>query len=156
MVDTLEDTTVEGEVKEKKVYAPYVKPRASNSSPAGFSAPKTMQILEMTVSGYTQEEIANAVKLTKNSVKKVQHDYRKTFKGLEKVKTFREVRADLLAAAQLSALETVVDPKKLAKTSSVGAAKIFDVMHKAERLENDQSTENHAHLHIGRVTLSEK
>ena len=148
----MEPNTFEVLPTEKKRYQKRAKPNP------GFSAPKTLQILELTAAGLSQKEIAKIADFNVSTVKKIQQDYKKAFKHLDKAKTFREVRSDLLASAQLSALETAVDPKRLAKSSSISAAKVFDIFHKAERLENNQSTENlaHVHQHIGALPLDEK
>lgn len=61
---------------------------------------------------------------------------------LEDVQTFRAKKSDILSAAQKLILKTALSEQKLAKANFLQLLQGFEILNKAERLENNLSTEN--------------
>ena len=106
----------------------------------------------MHLKDFQASEIAEVVKMPESTVKDILERFKPIFKSLERVNDYRRTKTDLLAAGQLMALESAMSGNKLEKAGFLSTLQGFEILNKAERLENNQSTENHAHLH-GKLSL---
>lgn len=118
------------------------------------SEDKRAKILEYAARGITQAEICKFTGLSKSTVQSTIKRFSKVFEALPRVNDFRGIRADILDAATLTALETAMTPSKLAKASFISAAQGAQIFDKMARLERGQSTENHAVNVTQRVTVN--
>ena len=93
--------------------------------------------------------VADVVRVTGipyNTVKAIKLKFLPIFKKINDVQNYRNLKADILAAGQVAALESAMSPSKLAKASFVSTLQGFKILNEAERLENNQSTSNIAHV----------
>jgi len=110
--------------------------------------------VEMKTRGLNAHEIARATSVPQTTVKGILDKYSKVFKALPKVAEFQQIKADLLDAEKLTALETAVSQSKLNKASFLALVTGAEKLHKMSRLERNQSTDNVAHKHFGSLTLT--
>lgn len=115
-------------------------------------AAKHAAIIDLRMRGNSTSTIADAVALPLGTVKSILARFKPIFQELEQVTDYRTTKADLLAAGQLAALKSAMSGNKLEKAGFLSTLQGFEILNKAERLENNQSTENHAHLH-GKLSL---
>lgn len=106
---------------------------------------KRIKVLEMAALKVPQADIARAVALPKSTVKDIVKRFTNVLDGLPHVNDYREVRANILAAGHMSALESAFSGKKLQKASFLATIKGAAELHKMERLELKLSTENVSH-----------
>ena len=92
--------------------------------------------------GMGSKEIAIMVNSTPATVRSVLCRYRKQFKGLDQVDDFKQIRSDILTASEYSVLESINKPGKMDAASLGELAKMFSVIHTANRLERNLSTAN--------------
>lgn len=111
---------------------------------------KTLKILELAARGLNATQIMEITKVSHVTIKRVLNRFKSVFVHLEKVDAYRNTKADILAAAQVAALESAFSGNKLAKASFISTINGFDVLNKAERLEREQSTSN-VSVRIGHV-----
>lgn len=110
-------------------------------------------ILEMSAAGLPQPKIQQHLGVTPQAIRDVKKAYEKVFKNISRVESYRKIKGDILAAAQLTALESAMSPEKLAKASFVSTLSGFEILNKAERLNDDKSTENIEHQIFGKIAL---
>lgn len=107
---------------------------------------KTIKILSMASQNLPIRDIARAVEMPRGTVADIIERFKPVFPKIEEARDYRLVKSDILAAGQLAVLESALSPNKIKKAgllSSIQSAKILNDM---ERLENDQSTSNVAHV----------
>lgn len=109
-----------------------------------FFEKKKAKIISLAVQKVPEAQIARALEMPKSTVQDIIKKFKPVFDAIERVQDFREVRADILAASQITALESALDAKKLKKSSFLATVTGVEKLHKMERLENDQSTSNAA------------
>jgi hypothetical protein len=114
---------------------------------------RTAEIIEHRLRGLKETDIQRVVGCSQSTVNRTITKFKKVFKELENVEDYKTVKADLLSAAQIAALESAFSGNKLNKAGFLSTLQGFDILNKAERLERGQSTENLAHSHFGRVEL---
>ena len=93
-------------------------------------------------------DIAKSMGVTKQAVHKAITKFMAHIDEPEAVESFKSARADLLTAAQLTVLRSVVDPTKLEKASTNNAAYALRQLFDMERLERGESTSNIAYHNI--------
>lgn len=130
-----------------KRYKPYVCKDKKMSQAARHAA-----IIDLTHRGNAPSMVAAALSMPVGTVKSIIKRFKPIFKELEAVEDYRSVKADLLSAAQLSALKSAMSPSKLRKSSFLATIQGFKILNNAERLENDQSTAN-VSMRIGRAKV---
>lgn len=106
---------------------------------------KRAKIVELAAQQVALSDIARIVGMPKSTVKDTIARFKPVFKALDRVDDFNQVKADILSAAQLVALESAMNPRKLAKASFLATVTGAEKLHKMERLERGKSTENIAH-----------
>jgi len=103
---------------------------------------KHAMILDQTAKGLKPKVIAQEIGERDDYVREVIRKFKPVFKELENVPNYRSVKSDLLAAGQLVALKSAMSESKLKKASFASTLAGFEILNKAERLENNQTTEN--------------
>lgn len=103
---------------------------------------KKAKAVELAAQGVAMSDIARAVGLPKSTVKDCLKRFKPVFKKLGQVNDFRSARADIISAAQLTVLESVVSPSKIRKASLLATVTSAEKLFKMERLERGLSTEN--------------
>lgn len=93
--------------------------------------------------------ISDIVGVSKSRVQDLIKRFKPVFHNIERIDDFRTVKSDILAASQLTVLESAFTGNKLRKASFLATIKGFAELNKAERLERNESTENIAHRFIG-------
>lgn len=73
---------------------------------------------------------------------------------LEDVQLYRIHKSELLSAAQKLVLKYALSEKKLEKATFLQLCQGFEILNKAERLENNQSTENINQLFHGKLEIN--
>lgn len=106
---------------------------------------KRARIVELAAQEIPLSDIARIVGMPKSTVKATIDRFKPVFTALDRVEEFNQVKADILSAAQLVALESAMSPRKLAKASFLASITGAEKLHKMERLERGKSTENIAH-----------
>lgn len=127
-------------------------PAARPISMRRTTSERDAKILELSAKGLTQEEIAPVVDCSQQTVSRILKQFEGVFQTLPRVSEYRTVKADILAAGQLAALESALSPAKVAKAGFLSTLQGFEILNKAERLETGKSTENLAHV-FGKVPL---
>lgn len=114
---------------------------------------KKSKILELYLLGNTHAQIAAIIGKPEDFIWRVLKVFKPVLERLPAVNDYRSSKSDFLAAGQIAALETGLSPKKLSKSSAKQCIDIFDTLNKAERLENNQSTENISNKFFGTIEL---
>lgn len=141
VIELRTDGNEEPQVQKKKV--------SPKKGKAGLtSEAKKFKIIEMAAKDFSQHDIAKAVGVPRTTVRDIIKKFGKVFKALDRVGDYRNSKADLLAAAQLTALESAMSDGKLKKAGFLGTLKGYEILNKAERLELGKSTENHQHIGV--------
>lgn len=107
---------------------------------------RDLKILELHAKNVPNTEIAKMCDVSIQTVFNRIQEFSPVFKELKNVTNYRDAKSDLLSATELSLLKQTVSKQKLEKADLRSVAYAFDVINKANRLENNQSTENVAHL----------
>lgn len=134
-----------GEVSERnreEIRAPRQKPKHLRDR--AFYEQKKAKIISLAVQKVPEAQIARAVQMPRATVQDIIKKFKPVFEAIERVQDYREVRADILAASQITALESALDKNKLKKSSFLATVSGVEKLYKMERLENDQSTSNAA------------
>jgi hypothetical protein len=84
--------------------------------------------------------IAQELDVTKNAVEQAIKEFRPLFQELGNIKHYRTIKADLLDAAQIVALKTIV--RGADKASMRDGAFSYRILNEASRLEKGLSTQN--------------
>lgn len=113
-----------------------------------------IMILDLIVAGYRGNQIATALGIDSSSVSGVMESFKPFLFNLKYLGPYRNSKKDLLAAGQLALLRAALDPRKLQKASTAALIAAYDLLNRAERLENNQSTENVSHAHYGAINLA--
>lgn len=132
---------------------PVQKPKRRYTKPEPGSK-KREKILELAAKGVIKEDIVTLTGFSPTTVSRTLKRFSKVFKNLKEVDVFRNVKADILDAATLTALESAMTPSKLAKASFISSVTGAQMLDKMSRLERGQSTENHAHAVRATVTIN--
>ena len=90
----------------------------------------------------TNYQIALATNTQPTTVRNIRIKFDKWFKELKNVKQFNEEKPELLSAAQLAVLKSMLTDDKLKKASLKDCAISFGVLYDKGRLEAGQSTNN--------------
>lgn len=145
MTDSNDDNTItiEAQPKEKKK-------RVKRSADY-----KRAKVITMHAQGVPNCDIARAVDLKPERVRDIIERFKPVFKNLDRVHEYRDIKSDILASAQLAALESALSGNKLAKAGFLPTLQGFDILNKAERLDRDQSTDNISHRIFGKVTIGD-
>lgn len=106
---------------------------------------KRAKIVELAAQEIPLSDIARIVGMPKSTVKDTINRFKPVFNALDRVEDFKQVKADILTAAQLTVLESAMSPRKLAKASFLATVTGAEKLYKMERLERGKSTENIAH-----------
>ena len=101
-----------------------------------------IKILELAAKGMNQVDIAKVSGVSKQLVSKILKEFEPIFTELKNVDNYRLVRGDLLDAAELITLKSVVDPQKQADSSLNNAAFALRQLHDMRRLHTGLSTSN--------------
>lgn len=89
-------------------------------------------------------EVARASKVSEGTVKRIKQKYAKLFKELKNVDEYKNIKSDLLSAAELTLLKSLMTPGKLRKAPLNQVAFAFKEINVANRLERGLSTSNSA------------
>ena len=113
-------------------------------------------ILDLHMKGYNSGIIGKAVDMQPSTVRNVIQRLKPMIELIELGDTYKNVKADLLRGGQFKLLRSALSESKLKKAPTGAAITAMEKLHRMERLERGQSTENHAHQHLGTITLSQK
>lgn len=114
---------------------------------------KKAKALDLAAKGLPISDIAKAVELPKSTVRDLITKFSPVFKKLPDVRQYRDIKADILAASQLAALESAFSGNKLAKASFASTLTGFEILNKAERLDRGESTDNVATKFTGTLAI---
>ena len=117
---------------------------------------RDVAILEMKAADVPESMIMQKLGVSVQTVRDVKKAYEKVFKNISRVESYRKIKGDILAAAQLTALESAMSPEKLAKASFNSTLAGFEILNKAERLNDNKSTENIEHQIFGKIALTDQ
>jgi len=131
------DPTIEGDRKE----IIRIK-RAYNIRASTVKAKKTNQVLELASKHLSPGVISKATGIPETTVKNIIKKYSSIFKELKNVSDFRNLKTEILDAAQLDVLKNGLTDEKMHKASLMQSMQAFEILNKANRLEKGQSTEN--------------
>jgi predicted DNA-binding protein YlxM (UPF0122 family) len=106
------------------------------------SRKQACRMAEMKLKGASYEMIARAEGVSRRAVVNALKMFEPIFVEIKNLKTFREVKTDLIDATQLRLLKSMNDEDKISKASLNNVAYAFTQMHQAGRLERGQSTAN--------------
>lgn len=120
-----------------------------------ISDAKKAEILTLKARGYPNAVVAREAGVEASSVTRLLAQYSGLMQELENVERFRDGKADLLDAAQLRVLKSLVDASKLDKASLNQVAYAMDVLYKSNRLERNQSTANVSTRHQFTTTVGD-
>ena len=133
----------------------YREPSKEKKKKRQSQASKHALIIDMKLKGCGAPTIADAVNMPIGTVQSIIARFKPVFSEIENIGEYRASKADLLSAGQLAALKSALSGNKLAKAGFLSTLQGFDILNKAERLENNQSTENHSHAIFGKLTIAE-
>lgn len=114
------------------------------------------KILQLYSKGVKVADISKVVNVPDSTVRDVLNKFKPFLNELGNIEEFRDNKAELLAAGQLAALKSAFTGGKLRKASFLSTLRGYEILNKSERLENGESTENHAHLGKFQITHGEK
>jgi hypothetical protein len=103
---------------------------------------KAARVVELTVAGLNQAEIAQSMGIERSNVRDILLKFRPVFSRLDDAPNYKMVRAQILEAAELRLLESVLCESAIAKAPLNQRAYALDIVHKIRRLETGQSTTN--------------
>lgn len=146
--DTQEEVLVEGEFEENGK-TPKRKQRWSKNK-------RISKVLELAAKDVSKKDIADNVGLARSTVESILEQFAPVFQELKNVREYRQGKNDLLAAGQLAALKSAFSGNKLNKAGFLSTLQGFEILNKAERLESGQSTENHAHSFLGKLSIADE
>ena len=115
---------------------------------------KTERVLELANNGVSDSDIAKLVDVPLKEVKQCISEHGQIFQEIDNVRSYRDKKSEILDAAQIVVLKSALSESKLEKMSVLSGIQAFEILNKANRLENNQSTENHAVNIFGKVDLS--
>lgn len=130
------------------------RPKGVKDSKKVIEHRKTAKILELNQKNIPTAAIARVVCMNESTVKYTIKKYSKVFKELENVQDYRNIKTDIIDAAQLAVLKSGLTDKKLEKASLISSMQAFEILNKAGRLERGLSTENQAVSQFVRVHLT--
>lgn len=150
------------EEQQKEGNTPEILPAIENNNPNGLEPAehskrvrygiqranieeRKAQVISLSIQGLNHTQISRATGMPATSVKDVLKKFSSVFKSIEKLDDFRQVKSDLIEAAEIQVLESALTPKKLEKASFLATITGLEKLHKIERLERGKSTENIAH-----------
>lgn len=114
---------------------------------------KLAKTLELHMAGVNNHQISKVVDWTPATVAKNIKLFSKTFKELKNVAEYKKQKADLLSAAQLAVLKSSLTDAKMKKASLLSGIQAFEILNKAQRLEDNLSTDNVSNRSIGMLKI---
>jgi hypothetical protein len=114
---------------------------------------RTEKMLTLAALKVPFSDIAKVVEMPESTVRYQIGCFSEVFEELPNVRNYEEAKSDLLKATQLTLLKNGLSNSKLEKASMLACFQAFEIANKAERLENDKSTENVSHKVLGRISL---
>jgi hypothetical protein len=101
-----------------------------------------LEIVNLGIKGNSPEHISKVTSVAVQTVGHILSEFKETFKLLDKVKDYDQVRGDILKAVHLQALESLGKGTKLDDANAYQLAYVTKEMFNQMRLETDQSTTN--------------
>ena len=129
------------------------RPKGKRDDPRIQRDRKIVKVIELASKNVQVADIAEAVALPLNTVKRTLKKFLPLFKELENVVEFRDVKADILSAAQLAVLKSALSERKVDKAGFLSLVQGAEILNKMERLDQGKSTENVANSIFGKVNL---
>jgi hypothetical protein len=114
---------------------------------------RKIKVLEMTAKEIPVVDISKATGFSPMTINSIVERFSKVFEHLNNVDRFRTKKTDFLAAGQMAALESAFSGRKMQKAGFLSTLQGFDILNKAERLENGDSTENVRHSFLGKLEI---
>lgn len=146
-IEELERAPQHPRVKNKKLRPDKLKHKRISTS-AKYAA-----IIDLHHKGNTVPTIAEVTSMHTDTVRAIIKRFEPIFKELRAVEDYRSMKADLLSAAQITALKSALSESKLKKSSFLATLQGFKILNNAERLERGLSINNIA-IGIGKVSGS--
>lgn len=112
------------------------------------------RILLLSAQGVKGKDIAILTDTPESTVSNVIKRFKPVFKQLDRVEDFELVKSNILSSMQLAALESAMNPQKLAKSSFLASVKGAAELQRMQRLERNQSTENISHKVYGQLDMT--
>lgn len=120
------------------------RPKGSKSGQQAIERRKVSRIIELKLRNVANRDIALAEQVSTGTVHNVLNDFKNVFTEIPNLPKFKEVKADLLDAALLMLLKSMMTQDKLEKASVNNLAYAAQQMYTMARLERGQSTSNNA------------
>ena len=103
---------------------------------------RAAEVLRLHVLGHSERQISTLVQYNRSQVKEILADFQCVFAELKNIDVYKRMRGDILTAAELAILRSMMDPTKLEKAQLNTAGYAYKVIHDARRLEEGKSTSN--------------
>lgn len=116
-----------------------IKPKAGQQE---IPRKKVSRIVELHLKNVSRRDIAVTEQLSPTTVQKVLNDFKPFFKEIPNLDKFKACKADILDAALLMLLKTMMSQDRLDKASVNNLAYAAQQMFTMSRLERGQSTSN--------------
>lgn len=120
------------------------RPKGSKDGEKAIHRRQVSKIVELKLRNTTNRDIARIEQVSHQTVQNVLNDFKPVFKEIPNLAKFKTVKADLLDAALLMLLKSMMDQSKLDKASVNNLAYAAQQMYTMARLERGQSTSNNA------------
>lgn len=116
------------------------------NDPAAKERKKVLRTLELAAIDTPVALIASTLGETKQAITKIIDEYKHVYPQLANLSKLSVIKRELIDASMYQSLESLNDPTKIEGASLRDSAYAFDVLHRASRLEHNQSTSNTAIL----------
>lgn len=121
---------------------PTGRPKGSKHSEKTIHRKKVSRIVELHLKNVSNRDIASTEQISHQTVQNVLNDFKPFFKEIPNLDKFKTVKADILDAALLMLLKSMMDQDKIEKASVNNLAYAAQQVFSMSRLERGQSTSN--------------
>lgn len=119
--------------------------KSSQNGTLSLRPSQDAQIIALALQDVPTEAIAMTVDQSIDRVDRTIADFLPVFKALPRIGDFNRMKANILSAMQLTALESAMSESKLSKASFLATITGAEKLNRMERLELGRSTDNIAH-----------
>lgn len=114
----------------------------NSSDPALAERQRVLRTLELAAIDTPIPLIASTLGETKQAITKIIEEYKYVYPQLANLSKLSAIKRELIDSTMYQSLESINNPDKIAEASLRDHAYAFDVLHRASRLEHNQSTSN--------------
>ena len=102
------------------------------------------QVVALRARGIPSAIVGRELGISTSAVTRITSHFNGLLQELNSVQEFREKKGEILEAGQIRVLKSLLDEAKISSANLTQTARAFEVLHKASRLEANQSTDNRA------------